>query len=124
MLKSYFEAQNKRDDQLAADEAMVPEKLDAASFKTVERRITQIKENLKDRVYLNFARCRRINGSGLHALCDFAEQMHSDQKHVYLTDMNNDIFKALKLSGHQSKFRFPHHGEYRTEGFGQGNVRC
>lgn len=124
MLKTFFDAHLKSNDELAADEAMVSEKLDRASFKMIDHRISQIRDNLTDRVYLNFSHCRRMDGSGLHALCEFAEKMHSEQKHVYLTDMNNDLFKALKLSGHQSKFRFPHHGEYRTEGFGQGNVRC
>ncbi|MCB1309058.1 MAG: STAS domain-containing protein [Leptospiraceae bacterium] len=124
MLHKLFEEHRKNENDLAADEALVPEVLNRSTFKQVEQRVAGIQSNLHDRVYLNFSKCRRMDTHGLHALGEFAEQMHANQKHVYLTDLNNDLFKALKLSGIQSRFRFPHHGEYRTEGFGQGNVRC
>ncbi len=110
---------------VADNEYVVPEILDHAALENIAEHYQQALSKLTDNKYfLNFKNCRRIQRSGLIGLIEFAEKLAITGRHIYIDHINNNLFKALKITGKQNSFRFPHQGIYLSEKYMSGGPRC
>ena len=75
-------------------------------------------------LHLDFSACERIETSGLAAMLEFAEALAEQDCFIYIDNINNALFKAIKITGKQKYFRFVHQGEYISRQFGSGGPRC
>lgn len=94
------------------EEIYVPKVLTIETMDSVLKAYEEVKPEIDDKVVLLFDRCERVESSGLRALSEFGDKVVADEKNVYIQNINNSIFKALKLTGKIDKFRFFHRGEY------------
>lgn len=99
----------------------VPEIITADSFLPVTEKANASSAN--DPV-IDFSKCKRIQSSGLKAMVAYAEEMAEKGRHIIIDNIDNSVFKALKITGKQSWFRFIHQGEYYSEKFRSGGPRC
>lgn len=99
----------------------VPEIITADSFSPV---IEKANASLLSDPVIDFGKCRRIQSSGLRAMVSFAEEMAEKGRHIIIDNIDNTVFKAIKITGKQSWFRFLHQGEYISEKFRSGGPRC
>jgi ABC-type transporter Mla MlaB component len=105
------------------DECHVGEILNADEVARIEEAYQ--KSRLADnKFFLQCGQCRRITSEGLAALVSFSEKVAITGRHIYLDDVNNTVFKALKISGKQPHFRFRHQGQYLSDRYMSGGPRC
>lgn len=111
--------------QAETNDFIVPEILDQLTVEKIAEHYERVLPELQDnKFFLNFKDCRRIQFNGLIALTEFAEKIAITGRHIYIDHIKNDVFKALKITGKQNSFRFPHQGIYLSERFMSGGPRC
>lgn len=105
------------------DEYYVGEILNADEVARIEEAYpkSQLPDN---KFYLKCDNCRRITSDGLAGLVAFSEKVATTGRHIYLDNVDNTVFKALKLSGKQPHFRFRHQGQYLSDRYMSGGPRC
>ncbi|MCB1191431.1 MAG: hypothetical protein H7A23_19620 [Leptospiraceae bacterium] len=115
-----FSELDRQSDTIAAEpkpkkeEILVPPILSIETMETVTKAYEEAKPEIDDKVILLFDKCQRVESSGLRALSEFGDKVVADGKNVYINNINNTQFKALKLTGKIEAFRFFHRGEYRN----------
>jgi anti-anti-sigma regulatory factor len=60
---------------------------------------------------LNFAKCNRLDTSGIRALEELNAKMNELGKDIYIHNIHSTPYKALKLSGKFDSFKYPHKGD-------------
>ncbi len=96
------------------EEILVPAILSIETMSGVTKAYEEAKSEIDDKVILLFDKCQKVESSGLRALTEFGNKVVADGKNVYINNINNTQFKALKLTGKIEAFRFFHRGEYKS----------
>jgi len=63
---------------------------------------------------LDFSKVRRITGTGLKALRQVSEELRDQDAYLEIDNIDNNVFKAIKIAGYMDLFRFVHRGEYNS----------
>lgn len=63
-------------------------------------------------ITLNFEKCKRVDTGGLLIITQLGEKAKADSKLIEVVNIDNTIYKALKLTGKMDDpvFYFPHRG--------------
>lgn len=88
----------------------MPEKISAESLSEIREEI--LAKGQGNARPLDFTNVKRITGTGLKALRQMSETLRDQDAYLEIDQINNTVFKAIKIAGYMDMFRFVHRGEY------------